>query len=84
MVDGLIQVFWEILVREQLDAQGINNLVIPVVDLIYSYAECLTMHGCRAAPAETLITPAVALLRKLLFAPYEAVRTSCRYIQLSR
>lgn len=79
VVEDLVKVLWEILTREQLDAQTINNLVIPMVDIIYGYSECLSLQqGQASAASESVVAPAVALLRKLLFAPYEAVRTSCR------
>lgn len=74
-----MKVLWEILTREQLDAQTINNLVIQMVDIIYGYAECLSLqHACNSGAPESTVAPAVALLHKLLFAPYEPVRTSCR------
>ncbi|XP_077214481.1 auxin transport protein (BIG) [Tasmannia lanceolata] len=74
VVDGLMQVLWGILDLEQPDTQTINNIVIPSVELIYSYAECLALHGNDATSRS--VAPAVVLLRKLLFAPYEAVQTS--------
>ncbi|KAF9624456.1 hypothetical protein IFM89_011464 [Coptis chinensis] len=74
VVDGLMQVLWGILDIEQPDTQTINNIVIPSVELIYSYAECLTLHADDAGRQS--VAPAVALLKKLLFAPYEAVQTS--------
>lgn len=80
LVDGLMQVLWGILDLEQPDTQTINNIVIPSVELIYSYAECLALHGSDAAGHS--VAPAVVLLKKLLYAPYEAVQTSSRYILL--
>ncbi|KAJ6823305.1 auxin transport protein BIG [Iris pallida] len=74
VVDGLMQVVWGILDLEKPDTQTINNIVIPSVELIYSYAECLALHGTEASGSS--VSPAVALLKKLLFAPYEAVQTS--------
>ncbi|PIA63273.1 hypothetical protein AQUCO_00200948v1 [Aquilegia coerulea] len=74
VVDGLMQVLWGILDIEQPDTQTINNIVIPSVELIYSYAECLALHGNDGG--QHSVAPAVALLKKLLFAPYEAVQTS--------
>ncbi|XP_058115199.1 auxin transport protein BIG [Magnolia sinica] len=74
VVDGLMQVLWGILDLEQPDTQTINNIVVPSVELIYSYAECLALHGNDASSRS--VAPAVVLLRKLLFAPYEAVQTS--------
>ncbi|XP_068642658.1 auxin transport protein BIG [Aristolochia californica] len=74
VVDGLMQVLWGILDLEQPDTQTINNIVIPSVELIYSYAECLALHGNDGVGRS--VKPAVVLLRKLLFAPYEAVQTS--------
>lgn len=74
VVDGLMQVLWGILDLERPETQTINNIVIPAVELIYSYAECLALHGTEASGCS--VAPAVALLRKLLFAPYETVQTS--------
>lgn len=74
IVDGLMQVLWGILDLEQLDTQAVNNIVVPSVELIYSYAECLVLHGSEASGSS--VAPAVALLKKLLFAPYEAVQTA--------
>ncbi|XP_051186441.1 auxin transport protein BIG [Lolium perenne] len=74
LVDGLMQVFWDILDLERPDTQMINNLVIPCVEFIYSYAECLAL--CANEKSGASVAPAVALLKKLLFAPYEAVQTS--------
>ncbi|KAG9448547.1 hypothetical protein H6P81_008512 [Aristolochia fimbriata] len=74
VIDGLMQVLWGILDLEQPDTQTINNIVIPSVELIYSYAESLALHGNDGAGRS--VKPAVVLLRKLLFAPYEAVQTS--------
>ncbi|XP_042518404.1 auxin transport protein BIG isoform X2 [Macadamia integrifolia] len=74
VVDGLMQVLWGILDIEQPDTQTINNIVIPTVELIYNYAECLALHGNGAAGRS--VAPAVVLLKKLLFSPYEAVQTS--------
>lgn len=74
LVDGLMQVLWGILDLEQPDTQTINNIVIPSVELIYSYAECLALHGSDASGHS--VAPAVVLLKKLLFAPYDAVQTS--------
>ncbi|OVA16901.1 zinc finger protein [Macleaya cordata] len=74
VVDGLMQVLWGILDIEQPDTQTINNIVIPSVELIYSYAECLALHGNDAGRHS--VAPSVSLLKKLLFAPYEAVQTS--------
>lgn len=71
-----MQVLWGILDLEQPDTQTINNIVIPSVELIYSYAECLALHGNDVGHHS--VAPAVALLKKLLFAPYEAVQTSSR------
>lgn len=74
VVDGLMQVLWGILDLERPETQTINSIVIPSVELIYSYAECLALHGTEASGCS--VAPAVALLKKLLFAPYEAVQTS--------
>lgn len=71
-----MQVLWGILDLEQLDTQAVNNIVVPSVELIYSYAECLVLHGTEASGSS--VAPAVALLKKLLFAPYEAVQTASR------
>ncbi|WOK95227.1 auxin transport protein BIG [Canna indica] len=72
VVDGLIQVLWAILDLERPETQTINSIIIPSVELIYSYAECLALHGNQTRS----VAPAVALLKKLLFAPYETVQTS--------
>ncbi|TVU10927.1 hypothetical protein EJB05_44482, partial [Eragrostis curvula] len=74
LVDGLMQVFWGILDLDRPDTQTINSLVVPCVEFIYSYAECLALHSKEKSGVS--VAPAVALLKKLLFAPYEAVQTS--------
>jgi len=74
LVDGLMQVFWGILDLDRPDTQTINSLVVPCVEFIYSYAECLALHSNENPRVS--VGPAVALLKKLLFAPYEAVQTS--------
>ncbi|CAN6173744.1 unnamed protein product [Urochloa humidicola] len=74
LVDGLMQVFWGILDLDRPDTQTINSLVVPCVEFIYSYAECLALHSNEKSGVS--VGPAVALLKKLLFAPYEAVQTS--------
>ncbi|XP_015696271.2 auxin transport protein BIG [Oryza brachyantha] len=74
LVDGLMQVFWGILDLDRPDTQTINSLVVPCVEFIYSYAECLALHSNEKSGVS--VAPAVALLKKLLFAPYEAVQTS--------
>ncbi|CAL5065314.1 unnamed protein product [Urochloa decumbens] len=74
LVDGLMQIFWGILDLDRPDTQTINNLVVPCVEFIYSYAECLALHSNEKSGVS--VGPAVALLKKLLFAPYEAVQTS--------
>ncbi|KAL6600586.1 hypothetical protein ACP70R_045386 [Stipagrostis hirtigluma subsp. patula] len=74
LVDGLMQVFWCILDLDRPDTQTINSLVVPCVEFIYSYAECLAMHS--KEKSGVTVAPAVNLLKKLLFAPYEAVQTS--------
>eukprot|EP01018_Ginkgo_biloba_P024431 Gb_03145 [translate_table: standard] len=84
VVDRLMEILWGILELEQPDTQTINNIVIPAVELIYSYAECLAMHGNNVAVTGTSVAPAVYLLKKLLFAPYEAVQTSCSLAMSSR
>ncbi|GAB4828001.1 hypothetical protein Ancab_040036 [Ancistrocladus abbreviatus] len=73
LVDGLMQVLWGILEIEQPDTQTMNNIVISSVELIYSYAECLALHGKDAGRS---ISGAVALFKKLLFYPNEAVQTA--------
>ncbi|XP_024381357.1 auxin transport protein BIG isoform X3 [Physcomitrium patens] len=85
VVEDLEKILWEILTREQLDAQSINNLVIPMVDIIYGYAECLSLQQVHdnGNPQKT-VAPAVYFLRKLLFAPYEPVRTSCSLAMSAR
>lgn len=72
-----MQVFWGILDYEQPDTPTINSIVIPCVELIYSYAECLGLHGIDASG--NAVAPAVKFLKKLLFAPYETVQTSSRF-----
>ncbi|MQL86782.1 hypothetical protein Taro_019315, partial [Colocasia esculenta] len=69
-----MEVLWGILDLERPDTQTINNIVIPSVELIYSYAECLAVQGC--TPSGCSVAAAVTLLKKLLFAPYEAVQTA--------
>ncbi|CAN6479149.1 unnamed protein product [Victoria cruziana] len=73
VVDGLMEVLWGILDSEQPDTKTINNIVIPSVELIYGYAECLALHGNSVCGQS--VAPAVGMLKKLLFSPYEAVRT---------
>ncbi|XP_078439464.1 auxin transport protein (BIG) [Wolffia australiana] len=82
VVDGLMDVLWGILDLEKPDTETINSIVIPSVDLIYCYAECLTLHG-KAAPGCS-VASAVVLIKKLLFAPYEAVRTASSLALSSR
>lgn len=72
-----MQILWGILDLERPETQTINSIVIPSVELIYSYAECLALHANDTHGLS--VAPAVALLKKLLFAPYEAVQTSSRY-----
>ncbi|CAI9758716.1 unnamed protein product [Fraxinus pennsylvanica] len=74
VVDGLMQVLWGILEVEQPEAQTMNNIVISSVELIYCYAECLALSGNDAG--KKTVTPAVLLLKKLLFSTNEAVQTS--------
>ncbi|KAK3129243.1 hypothetical protein QOZ80_6BG0474630 [Eleusine coracana subsp. coracana] len=74
LVDGLMQVFWGILDLDRPDTQTINTLVVPCVEFLYSYAECLALHSKEKSGVS--VAPAVAILKKLLFAPYEAVQTS--------
>ncbi|KAG8056405.1 hypothetical protein GUJ93_ZPchr0002g24937 [Zizania palustris] len=69
-----MQVFWGILDLDRPDTQTINSLVVPCVEFIYGYAECLALHSNEKAGVS--VAPAVTLLKKLLFAPYEAVQTS--------
>ncbi|PKU69107.1 auxin transport protein BIG [Dendrobium catenatum] len=82
VVDGLMQVLWGILDTERPQTQTINHIVIPAVELLYSYAECLALHGIEAS--EHSVAPAVSLLKKLLFSPYEEVQTSCSLAMSSR
>ncbi|KAF6169153.1 hypothetical protein GIB67_038650 [Kingdonia uniflora] len=79
VIDGLMDVLWGILDIEQPDTQTMNKIVVPSVELIYSYAECLVLHQNNTGSRHS-VAPAVALLKKLLFAPYEAVQTSTRSI----
>ncbi|GMH20638.1 hypothetical protein Nepgr_022479 [Nepenthes gracilis] len=74
LVDGLMQVLWGILDIEQLDMQTMNNIVVSSVELIYSYAECLALHGKGAS--EHTVSGAAVLFKKLLFYPNEAVQTA--------
>lgn len=73
-----MQVLWGILDVEQPDTQTMNNIVISSVELIYCYAECLTLHGKDAGMQ--CVGPAVTLLKRLLFSTNEAVQTASRYI----
>ncbi|CAI0553248.1 unnamed protein product [Linum tenue] len=82
VVDGLMQVLWGILDLEQPDTQTMNNIVICAVELIYCYAECLASHGKDAGKSS--VAPAVAVLKKLLFYPNEAVQTSSSFAISSR
>ena len=72
-----MQVLWGILELEQPDTQTMNNIVISSVELIYCYAECLALHGKDTGRS---VTPAVVLLKKLMFLPNESVQTSSRYL----
>ena len=73
-----MQVLWGILDFELPDTQTMNNIVISAVGLIYSYAECLALHGKDTGGRS--VSPAVVLLKKLLLFPNEAVQTSSRYL----
>ncbi|XP_022727915.1 auxin transport protein BIG-like isoform X2 [Durio zibethinus] len=74
VVDGLMQVLWGILDFELPDTQTMNNIVISAVELIYSYAECLALHGKDTGRCS--VAPALLLFKKLLFFPNKAVQTS--------
>ncbi|KAJ0099623.1 hypothetical protein Patl1_21605 [Pistacia atlantica] len=74
VMDGLMQVLWGILDLEQPDTQTMNNIVISSVELIYNYAECLSLHGKDTTVSS--VAPAVELFKKLLFFPNEAVQAS--------
>lgn len=76
MVDKLMQVLWGILDIEQPGTQTMNNMVVSSVELIYCYAECLALHGKDVGMHS--VTPAVTLLKKLIFSSNEAVQTSSR------
>lgn len=76
MVDGLMQVLWEILDIEQPDTQTMNNIVVSSVELIYCYAECLALQ--LKDTGKSSVAPAVALFKELLFSTNEAVQTSSR------
>ena len=76
VMDKLMDVLLGILDLERPDTHTINNIVIPSVDLIYCYADCLTVH--ESASSGALVAPAVILLKKLLLSPYETVQTSSR------
>lgn len=80
LIDGLMLVLWGILDFEQPDTQTMNNIVISSVELIYSYAECLSLHG--KDTAGSTVGPAVELFKKLLFFPNEAVQASSRFFYL--
>ncbi|XP_022771848.1 auxin transport protein BIG-like isoform X2 [Durio zibethinus] len=82
VVDGLMQVLWGILDLELPDTQTRNNIVISAVELIYSYAECLALHGKDTGGHS--VAPAVVLFKKLLFFPIEAVQTSSSLAIASR
>ncbi|KAF6136091.1 hypothetical protein GIB67_000495, partial [Kingdonia uniflora] len=43
-IDGLMDVLWGILDIEQPDTQTISKIIVPSVELIYSYAECLVLN----------------------------------------
>ncbi|KAF6175936.1 hypothetical protein GIB67_003424, partial [Kingdonia uniflora] len=43
-IDGSMDVLWGILDIEKPDTQTINKIVVPSVELIYSYAEYLVLH----------------------------------------
>lgn len=77
LIDGLMLVLWGILDFEQPDTQTMNNIVISSVELIYSYAECLSLHG--KDTAGHTVGPAVELFKKLLFFPNDAVQASSRF-----
>lgn len=76
-MDGLMQVLWGILDMERPDTQTMNNIVISSVELIYSYAECISFHGKDTAGRS--VASAVELFKKLLFFPNEAVQASSRF-----
>ncbi|KAF6176933.1 hypothetical protein GIB67_027733 [Kingdonia uniflora] len=82
-IDGLMDALWVILDIEQPDTQTINKIVVPSVELIYSYTECLVLHQNNTGSRHS-VAPAVALLKKLLFAPYEAVQTSTRLMDTKK
>lgn len=73
-----MEVLWGILDFERPDTQTVNSIVIPSVDLIYCYAECLTLHGSAASGCS--VAAAAVLLKKLLFAPYDTVQTASRLL----
>ncbi|KAK8717695.1 hypothetical protein V6N13_044953 [Hibiscus sabdariffa] len=74
VVDGPMQVLWRVLDLEFPDTQTMNNIVISAVELIYSFAEFLALHGKDAGRRS--VAPAVKLFITLLFFPNEAVQTS--------
>ncbi|KAF6160405.1 hypothetical protein GIB67_019174, partial [Kingdonia uniflora] len=80
-IDGLMDVLWGILDIVQPNTQTINKIFVPSVELIYSYVECLVLHQNNTGSRHS-VTPAVALLKKLVFAPYAAVQTSTRLLQV--
>ena len=79
VIEDLMRLLWELLTVEHPDAETVNNLVLPSVDLIYGYAECLALCTYNVFGTSKSIAPAVELFKKLLFSPNEAVRASCRF-----
>ncbi|KAF6151498.1 hypothetical protein GIB67_016310 [Kingdonia uniflora] len=78
-----MDVLWRILDIEQPDTQTINKIVVPSVELIYSYAECLVLHQ-NSTGSRHSVAPATVLLKKLLFSLYEVVQTSTSLVISSR
>ncbi|KAF6152861.1 hypothetical protein GIB67_025879 [Kingdonia uniflora] len=82
-IDGLMDVLWGILDIEQPDTQTIKKIVVPSMELIYSYEKCFVLHQNNTGSRHSVV-PVVALLKKLLLAPYEAVQTSTSLVISSR
>ncbi|MCO5564796.1 hypothetical protein L7F22_018464 [Adiantum nelumboides] len=84
VIEDLMKVLWELLTLELPDAETVNSLIVPSVDLIYGYAECLALRTDNGLGTPVSVAPAVTLFKKLLFAPHEIVRASCSLAMSSR
>ncbi|KAI5072138.1 hypothetical protein GOP47_0012244 [Adiantum capillus-veneris] len=84
IIEDLMKVLWELLTLDLPDADTVNCLIVPSVDLIYGYAECLALRTNNGLGTLLSVAPAVTLFKKLLFAPHEIVRASCSLAMSSR